>query len=82
MTVLSVVLSRIYTLRNQLMHGGATWSSSVNRDQIRDWPSGITPATPAIPPSGMGAACCERLGDPSVPYPISLSDILWPVRGS
>jgi hypothetical protein len=35
-TVLSVALSRIYTLRNQLMHGGATWSSSVNRDQLRD----------------------------------------------
>jgi len=35
-TVLSVVLSRIYTLRNQLIHGGATWNSSVNRDQIRD----------------------------------------------
>lgn len=35
-TVPSVVLSRIYTLRNQLMHGGATWNSSVNRDQIRD----------------------------------------------
>ena len=35
-TVLSAVLSRIYTLRNQLVHGGATWSSSVNRDQVRD----------------------------------------------
>ncbi len=35
-TVLGVVLSRIYTLRNQLMHGGATWHSSVNRDQLRD----------------------------------------------
>jgi hypothetical protein len=35
-TVLSIVLSRIYTLRNQLMHGGATWSSSVNRTQVRD----------------------------------------------
>ena len=35
-TVLSVVMSRIYTLRNQLVHGGATWNSSVNRDQIRD----------------------------------------------
>lgn len=35
-TVLGVVLSRIYTLRNQLMHGGATWNSAVNRDQIRD----------------------------------------------
>ncbi len=35
-TVLSIVLSRIYTLRNQLMHGGATWNSSVNRSQVRD----------------------------------------------
>jgi Apea-like HEPN len=34
--ILSVVLSRIYTLRNQLMHGGATWNGSVNRDQMRD----------------------------------------------
>lgn len=34
--VLAVVLSRIYTLRNQLMHGGATWNSAVNREQLRD----------------------------------------------
>ena len=35
-TVLSIILSRMYTLRNQLIHGGATWTSSVNRDQLRD----------------------------------------------
>jgi hypothetical protein len=35
-TVLAVVLSRIYTLRNQLVHGGATWNGSVNREQMRD----------------------------------------------
>jgi len=35
-TVLGIALSRIYTLRNQLIHGGATWGSTVNRDQIRD----------------------------------------------
>lgn len=34
--VLSVVFQRIYTLRNQLIHGGATWNSTVNRDQLRD----------------------------------------------
>jgi hypothetical protein len=34
--VLSIVLARIYTLRNQLLHGGATWNSQVNRDQVRD----------------------------------------------
>jgi len=31
-----VMFDRLYVLRNQLMHGGATWNSSANRDQIRD----------------------------------------------
>lgn len=34
--ILGIVFSRLYTLRNQLIHGGATWASSVNRDQLRD----------------------------------------------
>jgi hypothetical protein len=34
--ILSSLFPRIYTLRNQLIHGGATWKSSVNRDQVRD----------------------------------------------
>jgi hypothetical protein len=34
--VLAIVLSRVYTLRNQLIHGGATWNSRVNRSQIKD----------------------------------------------
>lgn len=34
--LLSVVLDRLYVLRNQLMHGGATWQSRVNRGQVRD----------------------------------------------
>lgn len=34
--ILSVVFDRLYVLRNQLIHGGATWHSSVNRDQVRD----------------------------------------------
>lgn len=34
--LLSVVFDRLYVLRNQLVHGGATWNSSVNRDQVRD----------------------------------------------
>lgn len=36
MTVLAIILDRMYTLRNQLVHGGATWNSGVNRDQLRD----------------------------------------------
>jgi hypothetical protein len=35
-TILSTVFDRLYVLRNQIVHGGATWNSSVNRDQVRD----------------------------------------------
>ena len=35
-TLLSIVLDRLYVLRNQLIHGGATWNSSVNRAQLTD----------------------------------------------
>lgn len=34
--VLYEVFVRLYTLRNQLMHGGSTWNSAVNRAQLRD----------------------------------------------
>ncbi len=34
--VLAVVFDRLYVLRNQLVHGGATWNSRVNREQVRD----------------------------------------------
>jgi hypothetical protein len=34
--LLSVVFSRLYTLRNQIIHGGASWNSSLNRSQIND----------------------------------------------
>jgi hypothetical protein len=35
-SVIICVLESIYMLRNQIFHGGATWNSSINRDQIRD----------------------------------------------
>jgi hypothetical protein len=34
--ILSILFDRLYVLRNQLVHGGATWCSKVNRDQVRD----------------------------------------------
>jgi hypothetical protein len=34
--VLSIVFDRLYVLRNQLVHGGATWNSQVNRPQVSD----------------------------------------------
>ncbi len=33
---LSFVFDRLYVLRNQLVHGGSTWNSAINRDQVRD----------------------------------------------
>ena len=35
-TILSILFDRLYVLRNQLVHGGATWGSKVNRNQVRD----------------------------------------------
>lgn len=34
--LLGVLFNRLYTLRNQLIDGGATWSGSVNREQVLD----------------------------------------------
>lgn len=34
--ILNIVFSRLYVLRNQILHGGTTWNSKINRNQIRD----------------------------------------------
>lgn len=34
--ILYRVFNRLYVLRNQMIHGGATWGGSTNRDQVRD----------------------------------------------
>jgi hypothetical protein len=34
--LLRIVLDRLYVLRNQLIHGGATYKSKINRSQVRD----------------------------------------------
>ncbi len=36
LTLLTILFDRLYVLRNQLVHGGATWGGSVNRSQVRD----------------------------------------------
>ena len=40
--------SHLYTLRNQLMHGGATWNGGVNRDQLRDCTSLMAKLVPVV----------------------------------
>jgi hypothetical protein len=34
--VVAIVFDRLYVLRNQIVHGGATWNSAVNRSQVED----------------------------------------------
>jgi len=34
--VLNIIFERLYTLRNQIIHGGATWNSQTNRQQLKD----------------------------------------------
>lgn len=46
--VLAVLFNRIYTLRNQIMHGGATWDSTINRSQLRDCSSLLGKFVPLI----------------------------------
>lgn len=33
---LACIFARLYTQRNQLIHGGATYNSSINREQLKD----------------------------------------------
>jgi hypothetical protein len=33
--LLTIVLDRLYVLRNQMIHGGATYQSRVNREQVK-----------------------------------------------
>ena len=46
--VLSIVFCRIYTLRNQVIHGGSTWNSSANRTQLRDCTAILEKVIPII----------------------------------
>lgn len=46
--VLSIVLDRLYVLRNQLVHGRATWSGQANRAQLRDGAAILGMLVPAI----------------------------------
>lgn len=64
--VLSVIFSRLYTLRNQTMHGGATWNSAVNRDQMRDAVAFMSKFVPFIITIMMNSAN-EVWGEPCYP---------------
>ncbi|MCL1067225.1 hypothetical protein L2735_10440 [Shewanella olleyana] len=46
--VLSIIFSRLYTLRNQLIHGGATWNGKVNRQQLQDCTAILVSVVPIL----------------------------------
>lgn len=43
-----MLFNRIYTLRNQLIHGGATWNGAVNREQMRDCVNLLSKLVPLV----------------------------------
>ena len=47
-TLLSIVLDRLYVLRNQLVHGGATWVGKTNRAQVKDGASILRTLVPIV----------------------------------
>lgn len=65
--VLSVIFRRIYTLRNQIIHGGATWNSSANRSQLSDCSALLMKVVPIIVELMMDHPN-ELWGDAHYPY--------------
>ena len=46
--LLSIVFDRLYVLRNQLAHGGATYGSSINREQVTSGANFMSHIVPII----------------------------------
>ena len=46
--VLHILFDRLYTLRNQVLHGGATWSGPINRVQVLHGAAIMSELVPAI----------------------------------
>lgn len=64
--LLRIVLDRLYVLRNQLVHGGATWNSELNRNQLGDGCAILGSLVPAIVAIMMSS---ESFDDDPVAYP-------------
>lgn len=73
--LLGVVLDRLYVLRNQLVHGGATWNSALNRSQLHDGCMILGALVPVIVAVMMRD---DAFDDDPVAYP-AIPDITLPV---
>lgn len=67
--VLGIVFDRLYVLRNQLIHGGATWNSRINRAQIADGTAILGTLVPLV--------IAIMIEHPEQDY----GDVLYPVVG-
>ena len=76
--LLGVVLDRLYVLRNQLVHGGATWNGKLNRNQLHDGCMILGALVPAIVSVMMHST---EFDDDPVAYP-ALPDISLPAEGT
>ena len=65
-TLLITVFERLYILRNQILHGGATWKGSVNRSQVEDGSVVISSILPLLIDTVMLGPECNW-GEPSYP---------------
>ena len=64
--VLNVVFDRLYVLRNQILHGGSTWNSGINREQVNDGASILGFLVPQFIDLMMDNPC-EDWGEPFYP---------------
>lgn len=67
-TVLEVIFRHLYTLRNQLLHGGSTYESSANRKQLQDACDLLSHFVPAIVQIMLNNVDDEYWGKPYYPY--------------
>lgn len=67
-SVLSSIFYRLYTLRNQLVHGGATYNSFANRTQIRSACAILSDIIPALLSIMLHNHQEMEWGEPFYPY--------------
>lgn len=74
--LLSIVLDRLFVLRNQLLHGGATYGSQVNREQVKDGADLLGALMPTVIEI-MLTASDEDWGDIYYPVVKPVSESYW-----
>ncbi|WP_313644721.1 HEPN domain-containing protein [Stenotrophomonas sp.] len=65
--LLGLVLERLYVLRNQLIHGGATWNGSINRIQLREACALLSKLVPTIIEVMMSG---DAFDEDAIAYPV------------